>query len=61
MSIVARIVELEIQHGSLRAAGRALNIDSAYLYRLKTGEKQNPSAKILYKLRLRKVVRYERF
>lgn len=44
--------ELIAKHGSLRAAARALRIDHAYLRRLATGEKENPSAVTLKKLGL---------
>lgn len=51
-----RIIELERKHGSLRAAARVLQIDPAYLLRLRDGEKTNPSATTLRKLKLKKVV-----
>lgn len=53
-----RIKELERQHGSLRAAARVLQIDAAYLLRLRDGEKTNPSATVLRKLKLKKVTHY---
>jgi hypothetical protein len=56
----ARIRELEAKHGGLRAAGMALNCDAAYLLRLRDGEKRNPSADMLRKLGLKKVVTYVR-
>lgn len=55
-----RIRELETQHGGLRAAARVLNCDAAYLLRLRDGEKRNPSAAMLRKLGLKKVVTYVR-
>lgn len=39
--------------------GLSLNMDPAYLKRLRAGEKVNPSATTLRKLRLRKIVSYE--
>lgn len=45
-----RIDELATVYGSVRAVGRALNIDHAYLYRLTSGEKTNPSKAVLRKL-----------
>jgi hypothetical protein len=54
----ARIAELVTRHGSLRATGRALQIDAAYLSRLARGEKDNPDDAILRKLGLRRVVTY---
>lgn len=55
-----RLLELTLQHGSLRAAGRALGVSPGYLLRLRNGEKTEPSARLLRKLGLRRVVRYER-
>jgi len=46
------------KHGSVRAAARVLGIDHAYLYRLKVGEKTDPSDALLKKLKLRRVVSY---
>lgn len=54
----ARIQELAKQHGSLRAAGRVLEIDHAYLHRLQQGEKTEPSEEVLRKLGLRRIVSY---
>jgi hypothetical protein len=47
------------RHGGLRAAARALDINWAYLWRLHRGKKRNPTAKILRKLKLRKVEYFE--
>jgi len=47
-----RINYFVIEHGSFRAAGRALQIDHAYLHRLANGIKRNPSDQILKKLDL---------
>ena len=55
-----RIKELAAHHGSLRVLGRVLGVDHAYLYRLSTGEKDDPGAELLRKLKLRRVVTYER-
>ena len=56
--LLVRRIEIKIdQHGSLRAASRALQIDAAYLCRLKSGQKV-PSDKVLKKLGLYKLVRY---
>lgn len=60
-SILAeRILELIAQHDGIRPAARVLGIDPAYLLRLYDGEKTNPSAVILKKLGLKKVVTYVR-
>ena len=58
--IKQRIIELIDEYGSLRKVGKALDIDYAYLFRLKYGEKVNPSEKVLKKLKLKKVIKYER-
>lgn len=42
------------EHGSLRAAARALGFDPPYLWRLRKGFKANPSDKTLKKLGLRR-------
>lgn len=55
-SAVDRLIR---KHGSVRAAARVLRIDHVYLWRLAKGDKDNPSAALLKKLRLRKVVAYE--
>lgn len=50
--IQMRVKLLKDVYGSIRAVSRALNIDHAYLSRLMTGEKTNPSPVILKKLGL---------
>jgi hypothetical protein len=55
-----RIEELALQHGSLRAAARVLQVDHAYLWRLARGDKAEPSEALLRKLGLRRVVSYQR-
>jgi len=62
MTLKQRIDELITQHGSLRAVGRVLTIDPGYLLRLSTGEKDQPSERVLKKLKLRQIitVNYER-
>lgn len=60
MSIREHILELETQHGGLRATARVLRCDAAYLLRLREGEKTNPSDALLRKLGLKKVVTYVR-
>lgn len=49
---------LVAKHGGLRAAARAIQINYAYLSRLRSGEKTNPTAATLRKLGLKKVVTY---
>ncbi len=53
-----KISEIEQRYGGLRKAARVLQIDPAYLYRLKTGEKKNPGLAVLAKLGLRRDTRY---
>jgi hypothetical protein len=56
--IVGQAVEVKVkQHGSLRAAARVLQITPAYLCRLRTGEKRDPSDAILKKLDIVREVR----
>jgi hypothetical protein len=45
------------QHGGLRAAARKIQIDPAYLWRLRQGRKSTPGDKVLEKLGLRRVER----
>jgi hypothetical protein len=54
--IKKRVDELAKRHGSLRAAARVLKLTPAYLSRLRSGEKINPSDKVLKKLGLRRSV-----
>lgn len=54
-----RIAEVVQRHGSIRAAARVLQVDHAYLYRLYTGEKCNPSDALLRRLDLSRTVVYE--
>jgi transcriptional regulator with XRE-family HTH domain len=60
MRLSERVDELIRQHGSLRAVARVTEIDAGYLSRLCAGEKVNPSAPVLRRLGLRRVVTYER-
>jgi len=60
VELKTRIDELVDQHGGERQASRVVQIDCAYLHRLRHGEKTNPSHHILTKLGLRRVITYER-
>lgn len=60
MTLAKRICELAHQHGSLRAAARVVRIDHGYLWRLYKGAKKEPSAAVLRKLGLKRIVSYER-
>lgn len=57
--LAARVDWLVERHGSLRAAARVVGVNYAYLHRLRTGEKTEPTAAVLRKLGLRRVVTYE--
>lgn len=59
MTLEKRVHQLIVQYGGLRAAARATGIDPAYMSRLKSGEKENPSPGILRRLGLRCIVTYE--
>lgn len=52
LAIKERIIQLQNIYGSCRALGKALNIDHAYLARLRDGEKTQPSSTVLRKLGL---------
>lgn len=54
----ARISMLVDRHGSLRNVAKVLEIDLAYLSRMQSGEKVNPSETVLRKLGLVRVVTY---
>lgn len=56
--VTHQIGQLIHRHGSLRAAARVLGISPAYLSRLFSGEKKDPSDTMLRKLGLRRVVTY---
>ena len=57
-TIRRRVAELVKKHGGLRAAARAIMLTPQYLYRLGTGEKENPSGEVLRKLGLVRHVTY---
>jgi len=57
-SLNEAIVSLEAEHGGLRAAARALDLDAGYLSRLKNGDSFNPSGDVVNKLGLIKMVYY---
>jgi Trm5-related predicted tRNA methylase len=59
ITLPARINELAMQHGSIRAAARVVKIDHAYLWRLARGTKKEPSAAVLKKLGVRRIVTYQ--
>lgn len=50
---------LVLRHGSLRALSRNTGIDAAYLSRLASGDKQNPSDATLMKLGISRAVEYK--
>lgn len=59
VTLQERVRELVEQHDNLRKAARAIQVEPSYLQRLGNGEKVNPSADVLRKLGLRRVVTYE--
>ena len=58
--IRTRVGELINTHGSVRAAAKAIGIESSYLFRLSTGEKSSPSDATLAKLGMKRVITFER-
>lgn len=59
MTLQERIEQLVAKHGSLRAVSRVAEIDIAYLWRLRNGEKVNPGVDKLRRLGVKRVVSYE--
>jgi hypothetical protein len=59
-TLANRIAELIDQHGTLRATARVLDCDPGYLSRLQSGEKDDPGEALLRRMKLRRVVTYER-
>lgn len=57
--LAERINEFAKRHGSLHAAAKVLGVNVSYLTRLRNGEKTNPNARLLKKLGLKKVVKFE--
>lgn len=51
-----RIRDLAAKHGGIRQAARVVGIDPAYLCRLESGKKINPSDAVLRKLGLRRII-----
>jgi DNA-binding phage protein len=58
LTLHAHIKGIVAKHGGLRPAARVLSMTPQYLYRLFNGEKDNPSAKVLRKLGLKRIVLY---
>lgn len=56
--IQAAVERLIAQHGGLRKAARAVNINYAYLSRLQSAEKVNPKGRVLKALGLERKVIY---
>lgn len=53
-TISAVVTKLIKKHGGIRAAARALDIDAAYLMRMRDGTKNNPSDCTLKKLGIKR-------
>lgn len=60
MTLQERVAELIKQHGGLRAAALAIQVDHVYLWRMLRGTKVNPSSRLLRRMGIKKVVNYER-
>jgi transcriptional regulator with XRE-family HTH domain len=60
MTLQERIDELVAAHGSLREVARLIDMDAAYLSRLRSGLMAAPSQVTLAKLGLRRKTSYER-
>ncbi len=58
-AVLIVVEDLQVHHGSIRSVARVLSLDSAYLCRLLSGEKVNPSDVVLRKLKIKKIVDYE--
>lgn len=58
IDLQAAVKALIARHGGTRIAARALGVNYAYLSRLSTGQKSNPTDATLRKLGLKKVVTY---
>ena len=54
ITIKERIDALCLEYGSLRNTSKIIDVDFGYLSGLRSGEKNNPSEKILSKLGLKK-------
>lgn len=59
MTLQERVLHLITQHGGVRAAARALNMDAGYLTRMAQGRRTRPSERTLRALGLRLVKTYE--
>jgi len=60
VSLSDRVIELEIQHGSLRDVAKAMKCNVSYLSRLKEGQEHSPGDNMLLKMGLKRVVTYKR-
>ncbi len=54
-----KINALDLQHGGLRKAARAIKVDPAYLSDLRSGKSSNPSTITLTRLGLKRITYYE--
>lgn len=60
ITLAQRIDEFAAIYGSMRRVAEELGIDVGYLSRLRAGEKASPSAAMLQRLGLYRVVTYRR-
>jgi hypothetical protein len=58
MTLAERVAQLCMQHGSLRAAARVLEVDPGYLSRLASGEKVRPGAALLKRMGIKARIDY---
>lgn len=59
MTLANRIGDLEVEHGGLRSAAKAIGVDPGYLSRLKSGDAHSPSYLMCEKMGLIKVIKVE--
>ena len=60
-TLLIQVVKEQIaRHGGVRAMARALHVDAGYICRLRSGKAWDLSTSMQNKLRLRKIVTYER-
>lgn len=60
VTLTRRAGELVAHFGGIRVAARVLDINHAYFFRILSGEKKNPSQKILRRMGLKDEVQYKR-
>ena len=56
MTLQTHINDLLYKYGSMRAVARVCRVDHAYLWRLLSSKKSNPSQKVLARLGIKRIV-----